>query len=163
MKTQISSPKLAALAVVPLLGCLLLSWIGANRPEKLIVGAWRVQSTAGTIEFNVDGTFIETDQMSTVPAETYNPSDTSAISTFIPAELYVFRRWGRYTFLNRSHLQFDVLGEQENGKQTVREDPPKQSRRSQDPPKWMPNVEVKFEGDQVRVISFPKDVWKRIE
>ena len=46
------------LALLPLAGCGVLAWQGAHRPERLIVGKWRLVGLDRTLEFRPDGTYI---------------------------------------------------------------------------------------------------------
>lgn len=154
-------PRQVLAVLLPILGCGVLVWQGAHRPERMILGKWMVQGQNRTIEFESDNTFIEVDQVSVVASASYDPFSTSESPTFTPGRLDVFRRWGYYRFLDRKHLSFELRGEEENGKQTFPESPPQQSIRGRDNP--LPNVDVEIEGDQVQVTSVRGEIWKRIE
>lgn len=58
MKTQISPARALLLALAPALGLLVLAWQGAHRPERLIVGKWRLLGLDRTLEFRPNGTYI---------------------------------------------------------------------------------------------------------
>jgi hypothetical protein len=92
MKQTHRNLRFGPLALVPLVGFGVVAWQGANRPERLIVGKWKVSKQNRAIEFRADGTFT---------------SVTTERQLQRANEYYVLHMKGRYRFQDRTNLHME--------------------------------------------------------
>ena len=86
------------LALPPFLGLILVAWQGANRPEQLILGKWRVEAGERTIEFRPDGTYLDFEKGMVLAPHEYEPLR-------LRAQFWV--EMGHYRFSSRRVLQVE--------------------------------------------------------